>query len=116
MGLFEFSSVFFWAVMIFFLLVMLRLFLSCWVFPGLAYLKLKRSGFTGPTPRFPLGNISEMMKKNEIISKDSSQSLDVSNDIHSTVFPYFARWQQSHGMHQIYHILLYMRAESCTKP
>ncbi|TXG70917.1 hypothetical protein EZV62_005852 [Acer yangbiense] len=102
MGLFEFSSVFFWAVMVFFLLVLLRLFLSCWVFPGLAYLKLKRSGFTGPTPRFPLGNISEMMKKTEIISKDSSQLLDVSNDIHSTVFPYFARWQQSHGKVFIY--------------
>ncbi|KAL5746342.1 hypothetical protein ACOSP7_027488 [Xanthoceras sorbifolium] len=94
-----------WVVMVFLLLVLLRLLLSCWVLPGLAYLKLKRSGFTGPTPRFPLGNISEM----KTINRDSSSSVDdesssdiISNDIHSTVFPYFSRWQQSHGKVFIY--------------
>lgn len=77
-----------------------RLIYTCWVLPNMAYRKLKRNGLSGPTPSFPLGNISDMRKKkSDCTSLSSSSSLATSNphDIHSSVFPYFSRWQKSHG-------------------
>nr|ADN34296.1 cytochrome p450 [Cucumis melo subsp. melo] len=69
--------------------------------------KLKRNGFRGPTPCFPLGNISEMkmkMKMKNVNNPNSTFEDSFSHDdqlithnIHSTVFPYFARWQTTYG-------------------
>ncbi|KAA8539924.1 hypothetical protein F0562_026616 [Nyssa sinensis] len=79
-----------------------RLFYSCWILPNRAYQKLRKNGFGGPTPSFPMGNINDM-KKRVIINGDSDfGSSKVTNDIHSTVFPYFAQWQKSHGKVFIY--------------
>ena len=71
-----------------------------WILPNMAYQKLTRSGLSGPSPSFPLGNIDDMVKsKTKRIQSDSSSSLlgIISHDIHSKVFPYFAQWQESHG-------------------
>ncbi|XP_044468934.1 cytokinin hydroxylase-like [Mangifera indica] len=95
------SSVFSLALMV----LLLRVLLSCWVLPVLAYHKTKRGGLRGPAPNFPFGNISEM--KNKKTKSDDSSSLGsssstISHDIHSVLFPYFARWQQSYGKVFIY--------------
>ncbi|XP_028789979.1 cytokinin hydroxylase-like [Neltuma alba] len=96
--------------------LVLKLAFSWWVKPVLTHFKLKRCGFGGPTPSFPLGNIKEMKKqnnRNSIILTDhddhdddhlssSSSSSKPSHDIHSTVFPYFSRWQNSHGKVFVY--------------
>ncbi|KAL2556068.1 Cytochrome [Forsythia ovata] len=82
------------------------LFLVCgisycwWVLPNLAYRKLKENGFSGPKPSFPIGNLDEMKKKNRVVS--TSSTLSISHDIHSVVFPYFARWQKLHGKVFVY--------------
>ncbi|KAI3901325.1 hypothetical protein MKW92_024640 [Papaver armeniacum] len=77
---------------------------SCWISPVLAHRKLKRNGFTGPPPCFPLGNISDMRKK--VAHKKSKvlpsynhrdQSLEITHDIHPIVFPYFSRWSRLYG-------------------
>lgn len=83
------------------LLMFFKLILSWWIFPILTHHKLKRCGFTGPTPNFPFGNIHDIKKKPNraptmtMNSYNSSNSL--SHDIHRTVFPYFSSWQDSHG-------------------
>ncbi|CAA2977697.1 cytokinin hydroxylase-like [Olea europaea subsp. europaea] len=69
-----------------------RLLFSWWILPNLAYKKLKDNGFSGPKPSFPFGNLNDM--KNE---KKYASSCIISHDIHSAAFPYFARWQKSHG-------------------
>ncbi|KAI3471138.1 hypothetical protein Pfo_027801 [Paulownia fortunei] len=90
------------AMAAFLLLVMVgRLLFSWWILPYLAYRKLKANGFSGPKPSFPLGNLNDMKKQNKE-SSSSSSSLGISNDIHSTAFPYFARWQKLHGKVFIY--------------
>ncbi|KAL8474034.1 hypothetical protein ACS0TY_030770 [Phlomoides rotata] len=71
-----------------------RLLFSWWVVPNLAYKKLKANGFSGPKPSFPVGNLNDMKKKKTTTnSGPSSTFAGISNDIHSTAFPYFARWQ-----------------------
>ncbi|KAA8533721.1 hypothetical protein F0562_031238 [Nyssa sinensis] len=88
---------------VFFLFFMLwRLLYSCWILPYRGYQKLRRNGFGGPTPSFPLGNISDMRKKLVINGDSDFGSSKVTHDIHSTVFPYFSRWQKSHGKVFIY--------------
>ncbi|XP_020221889.2 cytokinin hydroxylase [Cajanus cajan] len=82
------------------LLLFLKLTFSWWVSPIQTHRKLKRRGFGGPAPSFPLGNIQEMKKKNSVSSSLGSSML--THDIHSTVFPYFSRWQNSHGKVFIY--------------
>ncbi|XP_076899779.1 cytokinin hydroxylase-like [Bidens hawaiensis] len=72
-----------------------RVLYSCWVLPIRAYRKLASNGFSGPPPSFPLGNIVEMKKTMKIRSCSSSST--VSNDIHSSVFPFFSQWQKSYG-------------------
>lgn len=75
-----------------------------WISPAIVYSKIKRNGFGGPSPRFPLGNINEMRKRNFVGTKSNSDHQlgfpVVSHDIHSTVFPYFSTWQKSHGMYE----------------
>ncbi|KAJ4849079.1 hypothetical protein Tsubulata_045231 [Turnera subulata] len=78
-----------------------RLLFSFWIYPIRAHLKLKRNGFGGPSPNFPLGNLKEMRKISQEASSVSGSS-KISHDIHSTVFPYFATWKQSHGKVFIY--------------
>ncbi|XP_061347944.1 cytokinin hydroxylase-like [Gastrolobium bilobum] len=82
------------------LLFLLKLMFSWWVSPMQTHQRLKRCGFEGPPPSFPLGNIEEMKKKNSVNSSLGSSNLP--HDIHSTVFPYFSRWQNSHGKVFIY--------------
>ncbi|XP_052210465.1 cytokinin hydroxylase-like [Diospyros lotus] len=86
-------------VLSFFILYMLWTVLySCLILPNQVYQKIRRNGFGGPTPSFPLGNISDMRKKNTSSTDSSSLiSSKISHDIHSTVFPYFAKWQKVHG-------------------
>ncbi|MCL7021928.1 hypothetical protein MKW94_020052 [Papaver nudicaule] len=76
---------------------------SCWISPILAQRKLKRNGFKGPPPSFPLGNIAEMRKKVMVLPFDSHRaSLGITHDIHSIVFPYFSRWSKLYGKVFIY--------------
>ncbi|KAJ1399202.1 Cytochrome P450 superfamily [Sesbania bispinosa] len=82
------------------LFMLLKLIFSWWISPIQTHHKLKRCGFGGPSPSFPLGNIQEMKKKNGFISSLGCSKL--THDIHSTVFPYFSRWQNSHGKVFIY--------------
>jgi len=83
----------FLAVLCLFLLLILTF--SWWVFPNQTLKKLKKCGLGGPIPSFPLGNIKEMKRKNNIQSSVVSSNL--THDIHSNVFPYFSSWQKSHG-------------------
>lgn len=82
------------------LLFLLILTFSWWIFPIQIHKKLKRNGFGGPTPSFPFGNIEEMKRKNSIKSCVASSNL--TNDIHSQVFPDFSSWQKSYGKVFIY--------------
>lgn len=98
MGLVQLLS--FVTLILFLAYLFFRVIFSCWILPVITYQKLTRSGFKGPTPKFPLGNISEMKKKkNKDSSSSSVESTNtiISHDIHSAAFPYFAQWQQSHG-------------------
>ena len=84
------------------MVLFVKVVVSWWVLPVLALQKLKRNGFRGPPPSFPLGNIAEMKrirKASAAINADphSFPSSKVSHDIHSTVFPHFAQWQASYG-------------------
>ncbi|XP_026429259.1 cytokinin hydroxylase-like [Papaver somniferum] len=81
---------------------------SCWISPVLAHQKLKKNGFKGPPPCFPLGNISDMRKKvahkkSKVLPSDNHhQSLEITHDIHPIVFPYFSRWSRLYGKVFIY--------------
>ncbi|THG21738.1 hypothetical protein TEA_000980 [Camellia sinensis var. sinensis] len=83
------------AIAVFLIFILLRVLWSWWILPNKAYQKLRRNGFSGPIPSFPLGNTRDMTKKNTRNSSSSSSNI-ITHDIHSTVFPYFAKWQKSH--------------------
>ncbi|KAM7273123.1 hypothetical protein ACFE04_027787 [Oxalis oulophora] len=83
-------------LVIFLIMFICKIVIALWVSPMLTYRILKRNGFDGPTPSFPLGNISDMKKKTTT-SNSMAEMVKISHDIHSVVFPYFARWQKSHG-------------------
>jgi hypothetical protein len=91
----ELSQAFNISMVVLLLFLSCRILYSCWISPTRRYQKLRRNGFKGPTPSFPLGNGKEMTKKNGDSSLGSSNNSP--HDIHSMVFPYFARWQKSHG-------------------
>ncbi|XP_015941339.1 cytokinin hydroxylase [Arachis duranensis] len=78
-------------------LLILILTYAWWVSPFLTHNKLKRCGFVGPNPSFPLGNIKEMKNNKNIKSSSAS-----THDIHSQVFPYFSFWQKSYGKVFVY--------------
>ncbi|KAK8521280.1 hypothetical protein V6N13_077400 [Hibiscus sabdariffa] len=85
------------------LYLLLTLLFSCWIIPIRAYRKIKKNGFVGPTPSFPMGNIREIKNNSKNYVDDSSLgSSGISHDIHSIVFPYFARWQKCYGKLFIY--------------
>ncbi|GMY39834.1 cytokinin hydroxylase-like [Fagus crenata] len=98
MGFLELPQVFNIAMVVI-IFLFLRVLFSCWISPTLVYWKVRRNGLGGPTPSFPFGNISDMTKKNGDSSLQPSNS---PHDIHSNVFPFFARWQKSHGKTFIY--------------
>ncbi|KAG9441240.1 hypothetical protein H6P81_017094 [Aristolochia fimbriata] len=83
---------------------------QCWVWPVGANQRLKKNGFSGPPPVFPLGNIKEMIKNRPrktmkgTLNDESSEylSLNISHDIHSTVFPFFSQWRQRYGKVFVY--------------
>ncbi|KAK8486630.1 hypothetical protein V6N12_033682 [Hibiscus sabdariffa] len=50
----------------FLLYLLLTLLFSCWIFPSRAYRKLKKNGFVGPIPSFPMGNIREMTNNRKL--------------------------------------------------
>jgi hypothetical protein len=77
------------------LFLFFKLIFSWWISPIQRNHKLQRCGFQGPPPNFPFGNVQEMKKKNSVDS--SFESSKLTHDIHSLVFPYFSRWQNSHG-------------------
>ncbi|OAY83776.1 Cytochrome P450 714C2, partial [Ananas comosus] len=83
------------------------LFSLLWLAPVGVSRRLRRNGFDGPSPNFPFGNLVEMSKKQHGSSSSasataSSCSSSFTNDIHSTVFPYFARWRKTFGKVFIY--------------
>ncbi|KAE8733917.1 subtilase family protein [Hibiscus syriacus] len=88
------------AMLGFLLYLFLTLVFSCWIIPIGAYRRIKKNGFVGPTPSFPVGNIREM--RNNSTDRVELGSSAISHDIHRTVFPYFARWQKSYGKLFIY--------------
>ncbi|KAK1266672.1 Cytokinin hydroxylase [Acorus gramineus] len=95
------------ATLLFLLLLVLLVIASVGAFiflvsPGLTEWRLRKNGFTGPTPSFPLGNILDMCKKEKMNREPSQGPLQPSHDIHSLVFPYFARWCKSYGKVFIY--------------
>lgn len=106
MEFFFLSQAFNLLMAVFFLFLILKVLLLFWVTPLRVRHRLQKNGFGGPTPRFPLGNIEEMKKKREGVTPlESSDNSIISHDIHSNVFPYFARWQKSHGkpFEYVYH-------------
>ncbi|KAK9147521.1 hypothetical protein Scep_006278 [Stephania cephalantha] len=81
-------------------LFVLRALHLCWLSPLRAYNELKRNGFDGPPPCFPLGNLRDMAKKKTTsitIKTTSATNSMITHDIHSSVFPYFASWSKSYG-------------------
>ncbi|KAH7841694.1 hypothetical protein Vadar_033145 [Vaccinium darrowii] len=99
MGYFYLAQALGTAISLFLLHILWRVLYSCWILPNRAYHKLRGNGLGGPTPNFPLGNIGDMTKK-KITANPSSPNIN--HDIHSTVFPFFAKWQKSHGKVFIY--------------
>ncbi|XP_060197025.1 cytokinin hydroxylase-like [Lycium barbarum] len=85
---------------IFFIMVWKVLY-TCWILPKLKYRKLRANGFDGPVPSFPLGNIKDMKELMKKTATSTSLS-NISNDIHSFVFPYYVLWQKLHGKVFIY--------------
>nr|XP_025677768.2 cytokinin hydroxylase-like [Arachis hypogaea] len=71
-----------------------------WISPIQTHNKLKRCGFGGPTPCFPLGNIQHMKNIRAINNNDLITPL--THDIHSHVSPYFSSWQKSFGKVFVY--------------
>ncbi|CAN6457100.1 unnamed protein product [Victoria cruziana] len=67
-----------------------------WIHPMGVKIRLERSGFRGPSPSFPLGNIMEMRKLSGG-SRDDGTPCIISHDIHPLVSPYFAHWRKEFG-------------------
>lgn len=83
------------AVMLF--LVLYKIVLSFWIWPNIAYQKLKRNGLTGPSPSFPLGNINDMVAAAKRNKQSLTCSKEITHDVYSSVFPYYALWKKSYG-------------------
>ncbi|VVB15701.1 unnamed protein product [Arabis nemorensis] len=85
-------------------LMLLKLFLRCWILPVRAQKKLRENGFDGPPPSFPLGNLNDMkkLKKALVMVEKSKTSTIINHDIHSIALPHFAWWQQQYGKVFVY--------------
>uniref|UniRef100_A0ACD5ZBL9 Uncharacterized protein n=1 Tax=Avena sativa TaxID=4498 RepID=A0ACD5ZBL9_AVESA len=64
--------------------------------PAATRRRLRKAGFGGPAPSFPLGNLSEIAASCSTSSSAPASGV-VSSDIHGAVFPYFARWRAAFG-------------------
>ncbi|KAM6555854.1 hypothetical protein CsatB_002873 [Cannabis sativa] len=84
-----------------FLLLFLRVTYCWWISPIRVYRNLRKNGFGGPTPSFPLGNTSEMRSVGSSTSHNNNNN-NVSHDLHSIVFPHFARWRKIYGKVFVY--------------
>ncbi|KAG2655113.1 cytochrome P450 714D1-like [Panicum virgatum] len=81
---------------------------AAWLSPAATRRRLRRAGFDGPRPSFPLGNLPEItattmaaVKTTLPLLPASSSSSSIS-DVHAAVFPYFARWRQAFGKVFVY--------------
>ncbi|GAA0147968.1 oxygenase [Lithospermum erythrorhizon] len=102
-----FQSILSFAIAAFILLIICSISISWWILPNLAHKRLRKNGISGPEPRFPLGNLNDMvtmMKKrvnndDKTLTSSSSPTSTalVSHNIHPVAFPYFAQWQKSYG-------------------
>ncbi|KAK1366595.1 cytokinin hydroxylase-like [Heracleum sosnowskyi] len=78
-------------------LVLYKIIFNFWVWPNMAFRKLKRSGLTGPRPRFPLGNINDIVETAKRHSQHRIHSDVITHDVHPIVFPYYALTQFIYG-------------------
>ncbi|XP_030501760.2 cytokinin hydroxylase [Cannabis sativa] len=88
-----------WVIMMMIILVSFVVLWRLFISPSLAHMKLRRNGFNGPSPCFPLGNTTDIMAS---MTKTNASKDGINHDIHSRVFPYFASWQKSFGKVFIY--------------
>ncbi|KAG8060560.1 hypothetical protein GUJ93_ZPchr0002g25388 [Zizania palustris] len=63
--------------------------------------RLRKAGFRGPSPSFPLGNLRDVTSSLQA-KPDPATAVGISCDIHAAVFPYFARWRQAFGKVFVY--------------
>ncbi|XP_056694302.1 cytokinin hydroxylase-like isoform X2 [Spinacia oleracea] len=90
------------------LFLLWKLINACYISPVRTLRKLRSNGLGGPTPSFPLGNLSDMkqmlIKAKSLSSSSllSSSSESISHDIHSSSLPYFAQWKKLHGKVYVY--------------
>ncbi|XP_031473021.1 cytochrome P450 714C2 [Nymphaea colorata] len=76
----------------------------CFVRPLIVRRVLERNGLRGPSPSFPLGNISTMRKlARSTVVHGSPMSL-ITHDIHPLLFPHFAEWRKAFGKVFVYWI------------
>jgi cytochrome P450 len=81
----------------------LLLLCSSFIYAACAWLATRRRlllGFDGPRPSFPMGNLAEIAAPT--LNTTTTTSSSNSNDIHGSVFPYFARWRQAFGKVFVY--------------
>ncbi|KAG2662680.1 cytochrome P450 714D1-like [Panicum virgatum] len=81
---------------------------AAWLSPAATRRRLRRAGFDGPRPCFPLGNLPEITETTMAAVKTTLPLLPASpssssiSDVHAAVFPYFARWRQAFGKVFVY--------------
>ncbi|KAF8691790.1 hypothetical protein HU200_040192 [Digitaria exilis] len=85
-------------------LVLCALIHAAWLSPAAARRRLRRAGFDGPKPSFPLGNLPEISATLLKATSSSRKQGDVEEEreMHARVFPYFARWRASFGKVFVY--------------
>uniref|UniRef100_A0A453Q4Q8 Cytochrome P450 n=1 Tax=Aegilops tauschii subsp. strangulata TaxID=200361 RepID=A0A453Q4Q8_AEGTS len=66
---------------------------AAWLAPSATRRRLRGSGFGGPAPSFPLGNLPEIAASLAESNGTLPAGAGVTSDIHGAVFPYFARWR-----------------------
>ncbi|KAM0942062.1 putative cytochrome P450 [Dioscorea sansibarensis] len=112
MEFFSISSIYGLSVVCLSALLFFSVFAMVWIFwlmPVCKNNKLRKNGFRGPSPRFPFGNLMEMRNKalHQVPSSSSSSSngdhsRNISHDIHSIAFSYFAQWRKTFGRVFVY--------------
>lgn len=73
---------------------------AAWLSPAATRRRLRKAGFQGPAPSFPLGNLPEITAT--LSQRKPPAAAGVSSDIHGAVFPYFARWREAFGKVFVY--------------
>ena len=75
---------------------------AAWLAPSATRRRLRGSGFGGPAPSFPLGNLPEIAASLAESNGTLPAGAGVTSDIHGAVFPYFARWRAAFGKVFVY--------------